>query len=170
MNKIKVFDIALIAIFSALIFSLEFVMQALPNIQLTIFLIVLFSKKLGFIQTTFIVLIYTLLDTCFMGGFNFIYFPFMFIACFVIPLTMGSIFKKVNEPILLALLGILFSFIYSWILIIPGVFITKVAFFDYLISDILFEVILAFSSFLTILWLYNPLSKLLDKLISDRND
>ena len=171
MGKLKVFDFALIAIFAAIIFVLEYAMQILPNIQLTILLIVLFSKKLGFIRSSLIVLIYTVLDICIMGGFNFIYFPFFLCAWLLIPVSLNTFFKNVNNPFALALLGVLYSFIFSWIMIIPGVIIMHVDFVSYLVADIVFELILAASSFLSILWLYKPLSNLLEKLlIKDRTD
>lgn len=172
MGKIKIFDLVLIAIFSAIIFVSEYILQMLPNIQITVFLIILFSKHLGFVRTFFIVLIYVFLDTCFMGGFNFIYFPFMLFGWLAIPTTLNLCFKKSNDPLVLALLGILFSFIYSWIMIIPGVFVTHINFIDYLLADIIFEIILAVSSFLTTLWLYKPMSNSLEKLllIKDRID
>lgn len=171
MAKLKVFDVALISIFSAIIFAIEYAMQILPNVQLTVLLIVLFSKKLGIIRASLIVLIYTILDTCFMGAFNFMYFPFMLISWILIPITINTVFKKCETPFSLALLGVLYSFIFSWIMIIPGVFIMNVNFMDYLVADVVFEIILAASSFLSILWLYKPLSSVLEKiLITDRND
>lgn len=164
-DKIKVKDITIIAVSAALLFSLEQALTFLPNVQLTVFLIVLFSKKLGFTKTTLIVLIHVILDNLVMGSFNIMYFPFMLLGWLVIPLTLTTIFKKASSPITLGFLGILYSFIYSWMFIIPQVLILNIDVVAYLVGDFWWEVVLALSSFLSILWLYTPCSNLLDRII-----
>lgn len=165
MYKIKVLDIAIIAILSSLLIVQELVLQFLPNIQLTVFLIVLFSKKLKMVRTIIIVTIYTLFDCLFASSLNLFYFPFMLIGWNLIPILLSTIFKRVENSLYLAFLGILFSLLYSWIFIIPTMVMTDVKFLDYLVSDLVFEGLLAISSFLSILWLYYPCSKLLDKIL-----
>ena len=164
-NVITIKDITLIALLTTILFVQEQLLSILPNIQLTVFLLVLYSKKLGFIKTTIICFIHVLLDNLIMGSFNVIYMPFMFIGWMIIPISLNTIFKKVNSNIILAFLGILFSFLYCWIYIIPNTLILEVSFISYLVADILWEVLLATSSFLTILLLYDPCSKLFDKYI-----
>ena len=90
----------------------------------------------------------------------------MMIGWMLIPLLLNSLFKKVNDSFPLGLLGILFSFLYSWIMLIPQAFITEVDLAAYWIADIPFEILLALSSFLTILWLYQPSIKVLQYLKS----
>lgn len=160
-------DITLVALLTTLLFVQEQALVFIPNVQLTVFLIVLYSKKLGFLRTSLIVAIYVVLDNLVMGSFNLIYTPFMFIGWFLIPLLMCTIFRKVESNIALAFLGILFSLLYSWIFIIPNCIVLSVSFLSYLVADLLFEIILSLSSFLSILLLYNPLSKVLDRIIPD---
>lgn len=169
MKKITIKDMVIIAVCTAILFVQEELLSFLPNIQFTVFLIVLYSKKLGFIKTTFIVIIHTILDNLFMGSFNIIYFPFMLLGWLLIPLSLSTIFKKVESSFKLALLGILFSLLYSWIYIIPNSIILNINPLHYLYSDILFEIILAASSFISILWLYKPCSKIFDHLNSKNN-
>ena len=115
MNKrITVFDIALISLLSALLFIQEELLSFLPNIQFTVFLIVLFSKKLGLLRTTIIVIIHVILDNLYMSSFNIMYTPWMLIGWLIIPITLCTIFKKVNSNIILAFLGVFYSFIYCW--------------------------------------------------------
>ena len=156
-------DITLIAALTAIIFVQEELLTIIPNVQLTVFLLVLYSKKVGFKKTSIIILIHTLLDNLVMGSFNMFYIVFMFIGWMIIPLTLCSIFKNVESNYSLAFLGILFSFCYCFVYIVPNVVIADVKFLDYLYADIIFEVILAMSSFISILLLYNPISKFLDK-------
>lgn len=165
MNKLTVKDITLIAALTAILFCQEQLLTFLPNFQLTVFLLVLYSKRLGLMKTSIIVLIHVILDNLVMGSFNFIYTPFMLAGWIIIPITLNTIFKKVNSPIGLALLGIMFSFIYSWLFIIPNIIILEVDFWVYFYSDIWWEIILAISSFLSILWLYKPCYNVLDKIM-----
>ena len=163
MSKTK--EIVLIGIFSALLFIQEQLLVSLPNIQLTVFLIILYSKSFGYKKTSLIILIYVLLDNFFIGTFNFIYFPFMLIGWSLIPIGLHTIFKKVENSTHLACLSILFSLLYSWIYIIPNSIYYNLNPFVYFISDIPFEIILCISSFITTLWLYEPCIKVLRQLI-----
>ena len=158
-------DITLIAILTAILFVQEQALSFLPNFQLTVFLLVLFSKKIGFVNTIIITAIHVLLDNLVMGSFNFVYVPFMLIGWLIIPVLLNTIFKKVNSNILLAVLGVMFSFIYCWIYIIPNCIILQTDFFSYLIADLIWEILLASSSFITILLLYDPCSNVLDKVL-----
>ncbi|MGI6787035.1 MAG: hypothetical protein ACOX5X_00490 [Acholeplasmataceae bacterium] len=107
--------------------------------------------------------VHVILDNILMGSFNLTVVPFMYIGYLIIPLTIKTIFKKVESPLWLALLSVIYSLLYSWIFIIPAVFILQIPFWTYLIQDIPFEIILAASSFLSVLWLYRPLKNILDQ-------
>ena len=77
MFRIK--DITIIAIFAAILFVQEQLLTFLPNVQLTVFLIVLYSKVFGLSKTLIIILIHTILDNILMSSFSLYYFPFMLI-------------------------------------------------------------------------------------------
>ena len=162
--KLSIKQLTLIALLAVILFVQEEVLTFLPNIQLTIFLLVLYGKKLSLKENVLIIVIHVLLDNLVMGSFNMLYMPFMLIGWLVIPISLHTIFKEVNDTIPLAFLGILFSLIYSWLYIIPNVLVLHVNFTHYLMADILFEVVLAGSSFLSILLLYEPCSKVFDHL------
>lgn len=166
---IRVKDIALIAIFAAILFVQEQILTFLPNIQLTVFLIVLYSRTFGFKKTTIIIIIHVLLDNLVMGSFNYLNLAFMFLGWLFIPITLLTIFRSIKNSLGLAFLGILYAFVYSWFLIIPGMILQELTFFQYLSGDIIFEVLLAISSFITILWLYEPLHKILSEMNEDSN-
>lgn len=162
-NKIK--DITLCAICTSILVVQEQILAFLPNIQLTLFLMVLFSKKLGLIRTIIIITCYTLIDGLVGGPFNIIYIIFMLIGWLIIPILLCTIFKKVQSPLYLALLGVMFAFTYSWINIIPNLILTSASIISYLIADYPFELLLAASSFLSILWLYTPIERVFKKII-----
>ena len=88
----------------------------------------------------------------------------MLIGWLIIPLSLCTIFKKVESPIVLGLLGVLYSFIYSWLYIIPSYFLISIEPIAYLISDIAFEITLAVVNFVSILFLYKPCSKIFELL------
>lgn len=157
-------DITLIALLTVILFLQEQILSFIPNVQLTVFFFVLYSKKLDFVKTILIGIIYVILDNI-IGGFNLLFLPFMLLGWLIIPMLINTIFKKVESNIYLALLGILFSLIYSWINIIPGCIMFNMDFITYLKGDLIWEITLASSSFLTILLLYNPCSKLFDRYI-----
>ncbi len=161
-EKLKIFDFVLIAILSSVLFVQEQVLSFLPNFQLTVFLLVLFSKKLGMLRTIIIVIIHVILDNIVMGSMSLYYTPTMLVGWLIIPITLNTIFKKIDTNINLAFLGILYSLIYSWLYLIPSSILTNVSPIAYLLGDILFEVILAMSSFISILLLYNPCARVID--------
>jgi len=155
-------DIALLPMLAVVLFVQEQLLMVLPNIQLTVLLLVLYSKKIGTLKTLFIIFIYVLLDNLFMG--NLIYMPFMIIGWSLIPCLTNTLFNKINSNIGLAFLGILYAFLYSWIFLIPSCLIFEIDFKVYLVMDLLWEIMLAMSSFVSILLLYTPLSQVFDKL------
>lgn len=162
-SKLAIRDLSLIAVLTTILFVQEQLLTFIPNVQLTVFLIVLYSKKLGFVKTSIITIIHVLLDNLFLGGINFYYTPAMLVGWLIIPTTLSTIFKNVHSNISLAILGAIYSFIYCWIYIIPNVILFKFNYIDYLIADIPFEIILVVSSFVSILLLYNPISKIFTK-------
>ena len=89
----------------------------------------------------------------------------MLIGWLIIPILLCTIFKKVQSPLYLALLGVMLAFTYSWINIIPNLILTSATIISYLIADYPFELLLAASSFLSILWLYTPIERVFKKII-----
>ena len=164
-TNLSVKDIALISILTAILFVQEQLLTNIPGIQLTILLMVLYSKKMGMFKTVLIIIIHVLLDNFVMSSFSLMYTPTMLVGWLIIPLTLCTIFKKVESPVILAILGAILAFIYCWLYMIPSYLIYNIKPLAYLLSDIIAEIILAGCSFLTIIFLYKPSSKLLDSLI-----
>ena len=156
-------DLVLIALLTSIIFLQEQLLSFIPNVQLTFFLIVLYSKKLGIVKSSLIILIYVIIDNLIGGSFSLLFIPFMLIGLLLIPFSLNTIFKKVESNLSLAILGIMYSFIYSFINIIPGCIMFNLTFKEYLINDLYWEIILVINSFVTILLLYNSCSKIFDR-------
>lgn len=164
-KKFNVKDIALVAVLTTILFVQEELLSILPNIQLTFFLIILFSKKLGIVKTCVMIFIHVILDNIVMGSFNILMIVTMIVSYMIIPFTICTIFKKTENNIILALAGIVYSFVYSWLLVIPSMIILDITFIAYVSADLIWEIVLALSSFISVLLLYPPMSKLLDNLL-----
>lgn len=159
MHRVK--DITIIAILAAILFVQEQALSFLPNIQLTVFLLVLYSKVFKLWKVLLIIFIHVLLDNLFMGSISIYYLPFMFLGWSTVPIVINVFFKDNDNPIILAIVGFGCSFIYCWMFAIPQVLFTETSLIAYLAADVLFEVILAVSSFITILWLFKPCYKII---------
>jgi len=159
-------DSALIAIFASILFVQQVALSFLPNIQFTALLIVLYSRVLGFKKTSLIVIIHVFAINILspFGPVIPMQIPAMVVGWLLIPILLHTIFKKAESAWSLAIIGFLFGFIYGWLFIPVSIWILDIPFLNYLYADILFEIIMAVSNFLTILWLYEPLKKLLIEL------
>ena len=154
---------ALIAMFAAILFIQEEALTFIPNVQLTVFLLVLYSKRLGFIKTVIIIVIHVFLDNLVMSSFSLVWTPAMFIGWLLIPIVICTIFRKVENFIILAIAGAILSFTYCWCFVVPNYLVMHINPLKYLASDILFELILATSSFVSILFLYIPCKQIFIK-------
>ena len=160
----KIRDITLIGILSAILFLVDQVLSFVPFLQLTMLLIILFSKKLGLIKTSLIIIAFITLDYLIVG-FDILFFTFTLIGWLIVSVLSTTLFKKSNKIWMIAVQSILFSFLYSWIYIIPSCLVIETSVIDYLKADILFELSLAASSFISVILLYKPLDKIIDRFI-----
>ena len=156
----------LIGVFAAILLVQKELLSFIPNVSLTVFLIVLYSKSFGKKRTLFILLVYVFLDNIIMGNMGPLFVPFQYIGWALIPLLLCTVFKGVNDSLRLALLSVLFSFLYCWIMAVPGVIMMNVSIGAYLAADIAFELVLAASSFVSVLLLYKPCHRVLSAMNS----
>lgn len=159
--KITVKDVSIISIFAALLFVQEQLLSFLP-IQLTMLLIMLYSRVFKLNVSIIIVLIHVVLDNVYNGSFNLMYTPAMLIGWETVVVVTHYFLKKCKNRLVLASTSILFSIFYSFMFFLVSVLFFKADPIAYLLNDIWFTVILALSSFITILWLLLPLEKILN--------
>ena len=162
-------DIVIVSIATTILFVSQMALSFLPNIQVNVLLIILYTKVLGFRKTSLIiviqVIVYNFLSP--FGAMMPVYIPFMMIAWLLIPILLSTIIKRIESDFGLAIFGFIFSFIFGWILLIPAVLIYDSPFLPYLIADLPFEILMAVSSFLSIYLLYNRLKAILIDLITN---
>jgi energy-coupling factor transport system substrate-specific component len=145
-----------------ILFVQEQMLVFIPNVQFTTLLIVLFSSIFKLKETIVIIIVYVLLDNIYMGTLYPLMLAPMLIAWLLIPISYHTILRRTKNEIKLALFGLIFGFVYGWIYI-PFRMIEQEIFdfWAYLILDIPFEIIMAISNFVTIMWLFKPLYKTL---------
>ncbi len=156
-------DAALIAILASILFVQQLALSFLPNVQFTTLLIVLYSRVIGFKKTSLVVVLHVLAVNILspFGPVILMQIPAMLIGWLLIPFLLHTVFKKAKSAWALAIFGFFFGFVYGWLFIPVSVWLLDIPFLSYLYADVLFEIIMGVSNFLTILWLYAPLKKLL---------
>lgn len=159
-------QIALYSVLTSILFVSEQLLSFIPNVQLTFLLIILYNKVLGIKPTIIIVIIHTLLDNLIMGSFTPLIIIPMMMGYIVTLIILQTLFKNANTPLFLALFGILSGIIYSFMFIIVNVLLLDISLKAYIIADIPHTLILVASNFITILWLYTPLNKILTNIVN----
>ena len=161
-RKLNTYDIVLTGILTAILFVQEEALTFIPNVQLTVFLIVLYSKTVGYFRTSIIVFIHVLLDNLVMGSMNVVTFVPMLIGWELIPTIICTLGRKVEKPVFLALFSIPIVLIYDFIFALFNYWILDIDLITWYTGGIIFDIVLIMSSFLSILWLYTPLKKVID--------
>lgn len=154
----------------AILFVQEQLLAFDINVQLTVLLIAVYAAILPPALLYPVIVGYVLLDNLFMGSFNLLYTPAMlaawlFFAGLMRAFRKGALWKK-------TLAATLFGFVYGWFFAIP--FAISFGFdrlWPYLVADFFpAEVTMAAVDLVTVLFLYEPLRKLLSTLYKGERD
>ena len=152
-----------ISTMSAIVFVLEKILEGIPNVQLTVVLLMAFIYFLNLSESLLLATTYTLLDVL-LGGISLYAIP-MFIAWNFFALIV--FFAKGKFKTLL-IIGLLYPIFYSILLGLPYIYILKIDIRAYFIADIPFTAIFMVANFLTILWLYPVITKTLGNYMEER--
>lgn len=152
--------ICLVALFAAILFVQEEALTVIPNVQFTFVLVCIFGATLGLGYGSLIILIHVILDNLFMGTFNIFCMGPQFIGLFI-ALLFGYLFRNKNEYIQ-GLFSSFAAYIYCILYLLVNIFFLDAKFIPYLIADIPFEIILMANSFITVIFIYNPLKNVID--------
>ena len=156
----------LIAMSISIIFVLEQAMLIIPNVQLTVLLIILFSSIFTFKESIIMVLIYVFLDSLYMGTLNPFYIIPLVIGWSFIPIAYNTFLNRTNSELVLSIFALFFGFIYGWVFIPFRMIQYGVdVMWPYLVGDIVFEIVMAVVGFTTVILLFKPLKRVLDQLI-----
>ena len=167
MNKglLIIKEITLYSVLASILFVQEQLLAFLPNIQLTFFLIILYSKVLKLRGSILIVIVHVILDNLLNGSFTPIIVIPMLLGYIQIPLIIQTFFKNAKKPLILASYSVLATIIYSILFLITNWLILPINIVSYIIADIPFTLTLCICNFIVILVLYKPLYKILDSLL-----
>ncbi|MGE4572269.1 MAG: hypothetical protein AB7E09_05935 [Candidatus Izemoplasmatales bacterium] len=162
-NHVK--EISLLAISTSILIVQEYVLQFLPNIQLTTLLILVYTYVFGLKKTSMIVLVHVFIDNLLLGsiGMIHVWLP-MLLAWLLITFLFSLLIKKTHNLLVYAFSAYLFGHLYGLIFVPFQGLLLNVPMIPYLIADIPFQLIMAITNFLTILWLFPVLSKFLSDL------
>lgn len=158
-NKNFVKKLCLCSLYAVILFTQEQVLSFIPNVQFTFLIIIVVGSVLGLKWGSLIVIINVIMDNLFCGSFV----PYVVIPMLIgeeITLLFGYLTRKSNLFIVI-IFGVLASLIYCYMFIPFNAIFLKVNFLSYFLADILFEIILVISTILTLIWLYNPLKKVI---------
>jgi hypothetical protein len=155
----------IIATMITIVVALEQLMAMLPNIQLTIVLLMVFISVLNLPESLILVLVYTILDN-FIGGISIYFIPMLF-AWSIYALVVYYL-KRNHQRLII--FGALFPIIFSVLLGVPYIIIHQLDPIGYFIADIPFTVIFIVNNLLTIAWLYPILQKTLVKAIGGKHE
>lgn len=166
-KKFTIKKIVIYAILTTILFVQEQIFSFLPNIQLTVFLIITYTKVLGVVPTIIITIIHVLLDCILSGAISPIIAIPMLVGWLIIPITLGTAFKNAEKPIILALFGIIYSICYCLSFAIANCIFLDVNIKTYVLADIPFTILLSMSSFISILLLYEPTCNILKRMLRE---
>ena len=155
-------DLVVTAMLLSVLLAQEYLLMGIPNVQLTVVLLLVYAAVLPWSLLLPLVGAYVFLDNFLMGSLNVIYFVPMLVAW----VLLAVIAKWLRSKPLWAQVAwaTFFGFLYGWFFAIPQVIVFRVDFWLYLAADLEFEVLMAASNLVSVSLLYLPLSRLLKSL------
>lgn len=165
-RKNSAYDVALVALMVAVIEVCKFAMAALPNISLTAFWLILFSKYFGN-KVYYVVPVFTLIEGL-VFGFNLWWISYLY--AWPILVLVARIFRNNDSAVTWAVISAVFGLSFGALCAIPYIF-TAVDLKSGLtyavgwwISGIPWDITHCLGNFVLMLALYKPLGKVMEKL------
>lgn len=159
-NKLKIADITMIALLSAILLVIQVALGFLPNIELVSLLILLYTLIFGW-KTLYMIYIFVFLEGL-IYGFGIWWMNYLYV--WTVLFSLGMIFKKntskVFWSILLGLYGLCFGALCSIPYFIVGGFALG---FSYWIGGIPFDLIHGFANLVITLVLFQPLYRVISQ-------
>lgn len=157
--RIKTKELTLLAMLTAILFVQETVLSFIPNVQLSVVLILVYGATLGIPKATLVMTVHVLLDNLIWGSLSPVTVCPMWVGWFVV-ILIGWLLRKAPLPVIVigAVIG---SLCYCLSFAFFNVLFLQVNFIAYIIADILFEILICCSSVLTVTFCYRPAEKLI---------
>lgn len=160
-SRIKTSELALLAMLTAILFVQETLLSSLPNIQLSVVLIMVYAATLGIPKATLVMTLHVLLDNMIWGSLNPLTACPMWLGWFIL-ILIGFALKKAPLPIIVTG-SVIGSLIYCWCFALFNYLFMDINIVAYITADILFEILICCSSVVTVMFLYRPAERLINK-------
>jgi len=151
-TSIKIKEILEIPLFISIIVVLEALFLVLPNVSLTPLLLAVYFSLRSYRKSFYLVIVYMAIEILQWG-----------LGLWVLPMFLGwliwSVVVKTGDKYL-PYKGFVFAFIYGLAFMPLTVIVYNIDPWAYLVADFPFSLTLAVSNFVTLLWLYQPIKRL----------
>lgn len=165
-TQTKIQRITFSAMFLTLVIVSKQALAGIPNVQVVTLLMLLYFKNSTMRESVGFVIAYSIIDYLIWGFFTLI-FPSIFVW-----LSWNLIVKKFKTELSFALLTVPFTIIHAAGYLAHDLVLAHLPIegaIAYLLHGLPFNIVFMVSSFITILWLYRPLQKVLEQ-IGDINE
>ena len=165
-DKITVFDIALVALMVAILEVFKFAMVGLPNIELTSFWLILFSKNFGK-KVYFVVPVFVLIEGV-IFGFNLWWISYLYTWPLLVLVT--RILKENDSKIIWASVSAFFGLCFGALCAVPYIFTGTdirsglTLAFNWWVAGIPWDIAHCIGNFVLMLLLYEPLGRVMKNL------
>ena len=154
-------ELCFLALMAAVLFVQETLLSSLPNIQLTVLLLMVYAATVGLSRAILVMTVHVLLDNLLWGSMSPTQFLPMWLGWFFV-LVIGYLLRK-RSLVWIATGAVLGSILYCLTFAAFQCLFLHLDLKAYLIAEILFEILLCCSSAVTVTFLYRPAEKLLTR-------
>ncbi|MFP4478171.1 MAG: hypothetical protein ACLFPM_01910 [Candidatus Izemoplasmatales bacterium] len=164
MNK-HVKEITLLALATSILIVQELLFSFIPNIQLTTFLIMVYTSVFGLRKSYMIIIVHVFIDNLLFGSLGMvnIWIP-MALAWLLIASIFSIIRRRTDSIIIFAIVAYIFGHIYGLMFVPFQAFVLEIDILLYLLADIPWQIVMGIANFLAVMWLYKPMEKFLGEL------
>ncbi len=165
-GKNAALDVALVALMVAVIEVCKFAMMTLPNISLTAFWLVLFSKHFGN-KVYYVVPVFTLIEGV-VFGFNLWWISYLY--AWPLLVLIAKLFRKSDSVVTFATISGIFGLFFGALCAIPYIFTGTdlksglTAAFGWWVAGIPWDITHCIGNFALMMLLYKPLSRVIANL------
>jgi energy-coupling factor transport system substrate-specific component len=155
----RIKDIALIGIMSAILVTVQVALGFLPNLELVSLLIIMYTLVFGK-KTLYIIYVFVALEGIIYGiGLWWINYLYIWTILFVIVMLL----RKQHSPYFWAIISGFYGLSFGALCAIPNLFLSGIgSAISYWITGIPFDIIHAVGNFVVVLLLFHPLYQVLD--------
>lgn len=154
--------------FTTILFVQEEVLTIIPSVQFTFLLILLYGATIGIGYGSIVVVAHVLLDNLYMASFTIFTIGPMIIG-YEVTLIVGYLLRNKSEWIL-ATASIFCALLYAGLFIPINIYVYDVDLLAYVIADIPFDLVMVSCNFITVLFLFKPLKRVIEDSFRNRYD